>query len=402
VLKLALRNLFRHRGRSALTLSVIAFGIAALVLIGGFVEDVFFQLREATIHSQLGHIQIFSKGYREHGGANPYEYLIDQPGDILQRVANSPGVDAAMARLSFTGMINNGHTDLAIVGEGIEPGKEAALGTYVTITAGRQLAATDTFGILLGQGVARATKLGPGDRATILLNTTGGALNTLDFDVIGVFRTFSKEYDAHAVRVTLSAAQELLGTRGVNAIVVLLNRTESTDAVAESLQTKVDSRRYEVKTWRTLADFYDKTDALYRRQFAVLEIIILIAVLLSVANSVNMSVFERIGEFGTLMALGNRQSLIFKLVVMENLILGIAGSVLGSLIGVLAAWVISAIGIQMPPPPNSDVGYTAMIRLSLNDVAAAFSIGVAATILAALLPARRVSHIPVVEALRQN
>jgi putative ABC transport system permease protein len=87
---------------------------------------------------------------------------------------------------------------------------------------------------------------------------------------------------------------------------------------------------------------------------------------------------------------------------MESLILGIAGSVLGSLIGVLAAWVISAIGIQMPPPPNSDVGYTAMIRLSLNDVAAAFSIGVAATILAALLPARRVSHTPVVEALRQN
>ena len=62
----------------------------------------------------------------------------------------------------------------------------------------------------------------------------------------------------------------------------------------------------EVKTWLELNDFYAKTVKMYDVQFGVLRIIILLMVLLSVVNSVNMSVFERVGEFGTMMALGNR------------------------------------------------------------------------------------------------
>ena len=298
-------------------------------------------------------------------------------------------------------MINNGRTDLPILGEGIEAEKEAKLGSLITLTQGRQLTAKDAYGILLGEGVAAATKLKPGDRATLLLSTVDGALNNLDFEVIGVFRSFSKDYDARAVRIPLPAAQELLGVRSVNAIVLALKVTDSTDEVAQVLKNKLD-QRYEVKTWRELADFYDKTVALYRRQFAVLQGIILVAVLLSVANSVNMSIFERTGEFGTLMALGHHSSDIFRLVLTENMLLGLIGSVAGALLGILLALAISAIGIPMPPPPNSNVGYTAVIRVGFSNALGALAIGAVATVLAAMLPAHRVSRMPLVEALRQN
>ena len=181
-----------------------------------------------------------------------------------------------------------------------------------------------------------------------------------------------------------------------------LKRTESTDEVVRFLKDQLDPNQYEIKTWRELADFYDKTVALYQRQFAVLQGIILVAVLLSVANSVNMSVFERTGEFGTLMALGNRSAEIFRLVLTENALLGLIGGVAGVLSGILLGWAISAIGIPMPPPPNSNAGYTAAIRITLGDLGMGLLIGVVATVLAAVLPARRVAHIPVVEALRQN
>jgi putative ABC transport system permease protein len=288
------------------------------------------------------------------------------------------------------------------LGEGIEPDKEARLGSLVTITAGRQLTGADRFGILLGEGIAQATKLKPGDHATLLLNTAEGALNSLDFDVVGVFRTFSKEYDARAVRIPLQAAQELLSVTSVNAVVLSLQQTESTDRVAKLLKDQLDPNQYEVKTWRELADFYDKTVALYQRQFAVLQGIILVAVLLSVANSVNMSVFERTGEFGTLMALGVRRAEVFRLVLTENVLLGLLGSSAGVLLGILVGWVISEVGIPMPPPPNSNIGYTGAIRLTLGDLGMGSLIGVVATVLAALVPARRVARIPVVDALRQN
>jgi len=82
--------------------------------------------------------------------------------------------------------------------------------------------------------------------------------------------------------------------------------------------------------------------------------------------------------------------------------MGLAGSALGVIIGVLSAWAISGIGIEMPPPPNSDIGYTAYIRLVPDVIGMAFGTGIFATILAAVLPAYKVSRIPVVEALREN
>ena len=123
---------------------------------------------------------------------------------------------------------------------------------------------------------------------------------------IGIFQSFSNDYDARAIKIPLAAAQELLGSQGMNALVISLKKTEDTDRVAAWLKEQLGPSDLEVKTWVELNDFYEKTVELYKSQFGVLQLIILVMVLLSVANSVNMSIFERTGEFGTMMALGNR------------------------------------------------------------------------------------------------
>lgn len=397
---LASRNIFRNKARTALTLTVVGAGVAGLILTGGFVADALLQLQEATIHSQLGHVQVFRKDFYEKGSRNPNQYLIETPAEIIDVAHTLPGVEELTARLAFSAVLNNGRTDFAIVGEGIEPEKEAKLGSLLQVVAGRNLDKGDVNGIVIGEGVAAATKLKPGDRATVLLNTVQGALNTADFEVLGVFRSFSKDYDSRAIRVTLPAAQELMGTRAVNAVVLLLSTTEATDSSAKSLRQQLKADRYEVKTWRELADFYDKTAGLYQRQFAVLELIILVAVLLSVVNAVNMSVYERTSEFGTLMAMGTHSKAVSNLILKENVLLGLIGSSGGTLLGIALALLISAIGVTMPPPPNSNSGYVAAIHLEAATVATAFLIGFVATFVAAWLPARRVARIQVVDALR--
>jgi putative ABC transport system permease protein len=81
-------------------------------------------------------------------------------------------------------------------------------------------------------------------------------------------------------------------------------------------------------------------------------------------------------------------------------VLGAAAALLGIVLGLFLAWAISAIGIDMPPPPNSDIGYRAAIRVSFANVALAAAIGVLAAVIGALLPARRLSRMPIVDALR--
>ncbi len=400
--KLALRNVLRHKARTGMTLLAIIAGVAGLILSGGFVHDIFTQLGEVLIHSQSGHIQLSRAGYFEHGMRSPEKYLISDPEPLRKAIVGIQGVDDVMGRLYFAGLLNNGHSDLPIIGEGVAPAHEARLGSGMVLTAGRKLSETDEHGMMIGDGLAHALKLKPGDWATVVINTPEGAMNSLEFKVVGVFQTFSKDYDARAVRIPLAAAQEMLATRGINTLVVALKRTEDTKRVAADLDRRYSDRGFEVKTWLQLNDFYTKTVEMYDGQFGVLRIIILLMVLLSVVNSVNMSVFDRVGEFGTMMALGNRSRNVFNLIILENAIIGLTGASAGVIIGIMLALIISAIGIPMPPPPNADLSYVAHIRIVPSVVAGAFAVGLIATIVAAFMPASGVSRIPVVDALRQN
>jgi putative ABC transport system permease protein len=401
-LTMALRNIARQRARSAVTLAAIVSGVAAIILAGGWINDIFVQLAEALIHSQSGHLQISKTGYFAAGSQQPEKFLMPHANEIADKLRQQAGVQSTTTRLNFSALLNNGRSDLAVIGQGVEPDKEAKLGSYIRISAGHRMTGAEPFGMMIGNGVAQALNLVPGARVTLLANTVDGGLNTLDFEIVGIFDSFSKDYDARAVQIAIGAAQELLGTHSANTIVVTLQRTDDTQAIAQAFRNTLASEGLELVTWLEMNDFYTKTVALYQSQFAFLQIIILMMILLSVANSTNMSIYERVGEFGTMRALGNRGAKVFRLIIVEAFVLGLIGAGLGCALGVLLAWAISAVGITMPPPPNADLGYIAYVRIVPSIVAAAFLLGLCATVLASILPARRVARMAVVEALRQN
>jgi putative ABC transport system permease protein len=383
-------------------LAAVAFGTAGLIVSGGFIHDIFIQLGEAIIHSQSGHLQVAKRGFFTHGSRSSEKYLIPDLEREKSRLAARPEVNGVMARISFSGLLNNGRTDFPVLAEGIEPDREAALGSLLRITSGQQLSDRKHSGLLVGEGVARTLRLKPGDVATLLVSTPDGAMNTLDAEVVGVFQSFSKDYDARVVKLSLGTAQELLNTQGANLLVVSLSETRDTDSVGRSIRDGLAARGLEVKTWEELNDFYAKTVDMYDGLFGVFRVIMLIMVVLGVANAVNMSFLERAGEFGTMRALGNRNRDVVRLVLTESLILGLLGAAVGIVAGIGLAYGLSAAGIQMPPPPGSDLGYTAHVRVVPSVVAGAFLVGFSATVLAAIPSAVRVSRMSIAEALRRS
>jgi len=402
VLKLALRNVLRHKGRSALTLGSIVFGVAAVILSGGFIEDTIVELGESTIHSHSGHLQVSEQGYSTFGAQNPEKYLIERPEKLRQTLAGIRGVDDVLLRIGFSGLLGNGRSDWPVIGEGVEPERETRLGSYVTLAAGRQFRAGDKYVAMIGNGVARALKLKPGDPVTLLVSTAGGAANLLDLEVVGIFQTFSKDYDARALRIPLVAAQELLATEGAHTAVLSLHKTADTDRVASTMRTSLAAQGLELNTWVDLNEFYAQTVALYQQQFGFLMIIVLIMLQLGVANTINLGVFERTAEFGTMRAMGDGAKRLRLLIITEGAVLGVIGGAMGVVVGVLLAVAISAVGIPMPPPPNADLGYTSHILVVPGTIALAFVIGFAASVLASILPAVRASRMEIAEALRHG
>lgn len=401
ILKLAVRNVLRNRGRSGMTLFAIAFGVIALILSGGFIEDTVVELGESMIHSQSGHVQVSRAGYRDFGTRDPAAYLESDPEALRAVLSDVPSVEEVLLRLSFSGLLNNGRTDWAVVGEGVEPEGEARLGTYINISEGRQLQASDAFGMLLGAGVAQALDVGPGDWVDLLANTPGGAVNVLEFEVVGVFQTFSKDYDARAVRIPLSAAHELMGEVGAHLAVVRLSRTEATAGAVAAVEARLPASDYEVFDWKALNPFYEQTVELYQQQFGFLVAVILLMLMLSVGTTINMSVHERAAEFGTMMACGTRRKGVFRLILVESVILGVAGALLGAVLGNTLAVAISAVGIPMPPPPNADLGYIALIRTAWWITLLSAAVGMFAPVVAAIRPALRSARADISESLRQ-
>ena len=399
LLRLALRNLFRNRVRSMITLGAILFGVCGLILSGGFVRDIFLQLGEALIHSQSGHAQIGHEAVFSYGSRSPERYLLEAPAELRASITDQPEVKDVMARITFSGLLNNGKTDYAIVGDGVEPEGENRLGTHLHLVSGRMLENDDRFGIMLGEGVASALQLGVGDQATLLANTVHGALNTLNLEVVGIFQTFSKDFDARAIRIPLSAAQDLLLTDGVTKFVITLHETPLTGEFTARMRQRLPAH-LAVHDWKQLNDFYGKTVDMYNQQFGFLKAMVLLMVCLSVINTVNMSLMERTWEFGTMRALGNRNRTIAGLIMSEASMLALLGASLGLALGISLAMIISGIGIPMPPPPNADLSYDAYIRIVPEVLLESWLIGLGATLLAALYPAWRFTRIPIIDALR--
>src|SRR6266487_2385112 len=107
-LKLALRNISRHRARTLISLSAIAFGVVALLLAGGFIEWIYWAIREAAIQTGLGHIQISRPGFRTAGFADPSAYLLPSDAVELKTVRSAPGAEVLDRRLVLNGLASSG------------------------------------------------------------------------------------------------------------------------------------------------------------------------------------------------------------------------------------------------------------------------------------------------------
>lgn len=401
---IAARNLLRNRRRAAIALLTIGGAAIAMVLADGFVQWILWAMREGTIQSQTGHVQVVRPGYFQSGAADPFAFVIPQARPERQEIETTPGVKVVAPRLSVTGLASHGETSVAFIGEGVDPAREKDLSKAFRIVAGKNLAGVDAREVILGRGLARALGVEAGATVALLANTRSGGINAVEARVAGIFITGSQAYDNTALRLPLGLAQTLTRADGAHAWLVLLDDTERTDATLRALRTRYTKAAGELAfvPWYERADFYNKTVALFSQQMGVLRAIIAVIIVLSISNLLVMNVLERTGEIGTLLAIGFKRRRVMQQFAIEGLVLGVIGGGLGVAAGFGLGELISAIGIPMPPPPGMEEGYTGEIRVTAGVLAQAFAIAFVTTATAGLYPAWKASRLQVVDALRHN
>ncbi|MBK7864960.1 MAG: ABC transporter permease [Archangiaceae bacterium] len=384
---LALRNVRRHRRRSLLTVLAVALGMAAVVLLRGVSAGFVGLMMELVVDGRTGAIQIHQRGYVERLDALPTTLAFAFDEALRERIVRVPGVRGAAGRIRFDGSISNGSTALPFIGRGVDPATEGSVCPGFT-AAGE--------GVVLGVELAETLAA-----RHVTLEATGptGRVNAVDLEVSGTSATRLPFENKRSVGVSLELARTLLGMPGlVTEVAVGIDGSAPVETVAARLREALGPS-LEVHTWRELEPYVRDT---LRRQGAVIDVVALVLlfiVLSSIASTTTMSVHERTGEIGTLLALGLKRRQILTLFLLEASVLGGVGALLGALVGALAVLALGARGVTLHV-----LASTVTLRPVVDLRALLLGVVVCAggAVVAAAWQARRASRLDPVDALRAN
>lgn len=402
-LLLAIRNVFRNRRRTLMTLLMVGGGVAGLLLAGGYFAFMTDGLRESTIRNGLGHIQIFTAEHFRRDEVRVLDTGIDNWRQVAATAASAGHVRGVAPRIEFYGMVSNGQKSSVYMGSAVDPDAERSLGFSANVIAGHDLDAKAGAEVeaLIGAGLAKSMSAKVGDGLTLLAVTSDGALNGIDVEVAGIVQTGVADLDARYLRIPLGAAQRLLQSDRVTNLVVGLDATPNTDRVYGELIPRLNGlpQQMEMKKWIDLATYYKQVHNLFNGIFLFMGVIVFFMVLMSSINTLLMSMFERTREIGTMLAMGTPHFWIVGLFMTEAALLGLLGAAIGVVGGTLAGALLNSLNFRLPPPPGYTVGILFHVLHVPGVMIGSSFLVIVSLVLASILPAIRASRLRITEAL---
>ncbi|ALH95781.1 ABC transporter permease [Acinetobacter equi] len=405
--KFAFLNLFRHKRRSFSTIFAIILGGVAIFLYGGFINYSFWILKQQTVRTNIGHVQIYDKTYFETSNKSKsiiqdYQNLKES---ILQDKELSPYISTISGQLEFTGVISQyeNETSSYFAALGVEPLAALKLGSFDRLISGSDLSRVKTDEITVGSGLAKTLNAKYSDWVDLLLVNSQGGQGALSLKVRGIFSSGIKDYDDTAIKMPLGTAQQLMDTSGVSKIVILLKDDHDLDVFTTKLEKFISTQKQPlmIKDWKTLSIFYQQVEGMLSGIYFFIKVIVALIVIFMISNSMRMNVMERTREITTLRAIGLRPTHVTRLFLLEGIFIGVIGAVGSLVIGFALAGIINLQGITMPPSPGQTEGYTAFIQThSFDLIWITLVLPILTASLASILPAISASKLNIADAFK--
>jgi ABC-type lipoprotein release transport system permease subunit len=385
---IAYRDLGRNRRRSILSLIAVALGLALLIVMNGYIAGVTDEAMQNEIRLRSGHVQIRADSYEEEQVSLQWEDLLEDPEPFAARASALPEVRAAAPVLWASGILNTVDDSVGLRIYGIDPTSPIYAPIQEAMVAGEFLTPNDRGGVLLGKRLADSMGITLGQDVNLTIINADGQPDEANFTVRGLFDTGIYSYDESAIFMPLSRAQAFTRTDGhASTITMLLNRQEDADRVAAALQ----GSDITTLTWRDVNQAFLQVMDASKAFYWLLDIIVMLIVAVVIANTLLMAVFERIREMGILAALGMKGRQIMLMFLLEAAILGLAGIVVGVVLGSAGVAYLATVGLHIGDLGSTASGIALSETVHARFVPATFaslSFGTLATILlASLYPA---------------
>ena len=408
ILKIAFRNIFRQRRRSAFTILTMVGGYVLFSLALSISEGTYGTVIEKFTKSYTGHLQVHRKGYLDKPSL--YKSLDDYQ-SLSKEIKKIPDVKSWTPRI-YSGALASldKKTSMAKI-IGISPESEAMTTSIrMKLREGEYLkeSAEVQKDVILGAGLAETLKLKLGNQIVLVGQGADGSISNDLFKVTGILRgdVFSK--DRNYCYMDIKAAQQFLSMdTNFHEIAIVVDDYQNAEAASVTLANNLNKSglgNMEVLPWQKVEKQFYNTMVFEKKGMRICLIVIVIIVAIGVLNTVLMTILERTMEYGVLRALGTRPMILFWMIVLETAGLAIISIIIGFLLSFALNYWVSIHGIDYPNP--IDIGgftITTMYGLIYSGAFVGPAIVTFCTaLLVSILPAIRAMKINPVEAMRMN
>jgi len=344
-LRLAWRNIWRHRRRTIIIVVAMGLGLAFMMFYDGLMDGFNQAIYGNAIRVLGGNIQIHAAGYREKVDTNPLLPLANDAA-VVKAALSDPTVISAARRITTGGLATNheGAFPMSIIG--IEPEVEAPVSLIAAhISAGRYLTANDTDSALIGKGLADVMQLKVGDRFTLVGSDIHKQNRQRSMNVIGIYDIGVPTNEKNTLYISLGEAQSLYGLPNQSTEVdVTLKKLGQENAVVAALTPALPG--YEVESWEK--NYPELTDAVNQKGaiMNVFSVIITVIAGIGILNLLLMAIYERTREIGLLGAMGLKPREIALLFILEGTMIGLVGVAAGIVLGLILNGSFGIVGMD--------------------------------------------------------
>jgi len=407
LVKIALRNLLRYRRRTLLTTSLIAMGVAFVLVFlsasGAFKNLMIGQITD----SMLGHIQVHRRGYMGSIDSLPLTLNLS-PGRMtaLERVLKEfPEVTAFSPRIKFAGMFSNFRETTNIRLNGVDPEREAAV---LPLFKGRVVKGEPALNkgtLFIPELLAGGMGVKPGDTVVIIATNRDGSVNGRQFTVGAIIESVTGPGGRDGY-MHIDDARDVLRMENpeVSEVALRLKNFDRLEDVTRRLNQALAGELnpkgqpvFDVRSWDSLSPFSNVARMIDVMTFFI-KLMLIAIVLVSVMNVMIMAVFERIREIGTIAAIGTMPGRILTMFLIEGFALGVVGTTAGIGLTALATWIINQVGIAFNF--GRQTGMVLAPRLDPVQIILISAIVIAVSVAASLQPAVKASRMEPIRALR--
>jgi len=343
IFKLAWLNVWRRKVRGVLVVLMIGVSMSVMLGIQGLYDGMTNHIIESTLRSDSGEVSIYAPSYRLH---QSLKYHIKETPTIIQKLSQIETITAIAQRLKVTGLVSTAHKSSMAKLIGIDKTQEEKFGEFEKFIIDGSWNTQKNYA-LIGKKLAKTMKLSVGSRVVFSSQNIEVDLTSISLRIKGIVQTTNPAIDDMALFVSLAKAQEFAGLSVDDSTQIALRIDPQTNLAKTKEKITTLLPNEDIYTWLELYPALEQMQEMMKVFNGISFFIVMLVVLIGIMGVMLVSILERLREFGILLAIGQPYKNMRLQVIIEALILGLGGYIIGAILGGIVLLTMQSYGLDL-------------------------------------------------------